>query len=100
MPLELNIPILPYSNTRFRSQASARRVFVRFVSSRLLKKGSECFDRLSTNGKCSIVSSSAPFAPSINSGRALRLSKGERWFFQQPARAFLSGLGKGFAASA
>ena len=38
----------------------------------VLRKFLECFDRLSTNGKCSIISSSAPFA--------LRLSKGERSF--------------------
>jgi len=41
--------------------------------SRLLKKASECFDTLSTNGKFSIISSAAPFA--------LSLSKGERWLF-------------------
>ena len=51
--------------------------FASRVSSReceqVAEKGSECFDRLSTNGKCSIISSSARFA--------LRLSKGGRCFF-------------------
>jgi predicted ATPase with chaperone activity len=42
-----------------------------------LKNPSECFDELSTNGKCLTISVSPPFA--------LRLSKGERWVFQQPA---------------
>jgi len=46
--------------------------------SRLRKNGSEWFDKVSTNGKCSIILNSTPFA--------LRLSKGERWVFQQPAR--------------
>jgi len=45
---------------------------------RLRKNGSEWFDKVSTNGKCSIISNSTPFA--------LRLSKGERWVFQPPAR--------------
>jgi hypothetical protein len=43
------------------------------MTSRLLKKGEECFDKLSTNGKSPTISSTAPFA--------LRPSKGERGFF-------------------
>ena len=54
--------------------------------SRLRKNSSEWFDKHSTNGKCSIISNSPPLAPSVNSGQTLRLSKGERWVFQQPAR--------------
>jgi hypothetical protein len=46
-------------------------------SSRLLKKDSECFDRLGTSVKYSIISSSASYA--------LRLSKGEPRCFHQPA---------------
>jgi hypothetical protein len=45
---------------------------------RLLKNTSECFDRLSTNGKSSTISRAAPFA--------LRFSKGERGIFQQPVK--------------
>ena len=54
--------------------------------SRLRKNGSTWFDKVSTNGKYSIIANSPPFAPSVNSGQALRLSKGERWVFQPPAR--------------
>jgi hypothetical protein len=54
--------------------------------SRLRKNSSAWFDKVSTNGKYSIIANSTPFAPSVNSGRAPRLSKGERWVFQQPAR--------------
>ena len=53
--------------------------------SRLMEKGSQCFDKLSMNGKYSIISRFSPFAPSTNSGQALRFSKGERRVFQQPA---------------
>jgi hypothetical protein len=49
------------------------------LGSRLVKESSECFDTLSTNGKYTIISSSAPFA--------LGLSKGERRVFQRPASA-------------
>jgi hypothetical protein len=45
---------------------------------RVLKKAWTCFDRLSTNGKSSAISTPDPFA--------LSLSKGERGVFQQPAR--------------
>ena len=58
-------------------------------SSRMLKKENSCFDKLSTNGKYSIISSSSPFA--------LRFSKGERWVFQQPASS-LAGTGVVFDA--
>jgi hypothetical protein len=46
--------------------------------SRVLKKAWTCFDRLSTNGKSSAISTPDPFA--------LSLSKGERGVFQQPVR--------------
>ena len=54
--------------------------------SRLRKNSSAWFDKVSTNGKYSIIANSTPFAPSVNSGQAPRLSKGERWVFQQPPR--------------
>jgi len=41
----------------------------------LLKNLLECFDRLSMNGKTPSISTIAPFV--------LRLSKDERWVFQQ-----------------
>jgi len=54
--------------------------------SRLRKNSSAWFDKVSTNGTYSIIANSTPFAPSVNSGQTPRLSKGERWVFQQPAR--------------
>jgi hypothetical protein len=53
-------------------------MFFKLHRSRLRTNGSEWFYKVSTNGKCSIISNSTPFA--------LRLSKGERWVFQPPAR--------------
>jgi hypothetical protein len=53
----------------------------------LLKNTSECFDRLSTNGKSSTISKAAPFA--------LRFSKGERGIFQQPVTFVSFGRGGG-----
>ena len=50
-------------------------------SSRLLKNPDSCFDGLSMNGKLSMDSRDTPFA--------LRLSKGERSVFQQPARTLI-----------
>jgi hypothetical protein len=50
----------------------------------LLKEGSECFDKLSMNGKYTIISN-CPFAASTNSGQALGLSKDERRVLEQPA---------------
>ena len=38
---------------------------------------------LSMNGKSPTISTAPPFVPSINSGQALRPSKGERKVFQQ-----------------
>ena len=61
-------------------------MFFKLHRSRLRKNSSEWFDKVSTNGKCSIISNSPPLAPSVNSGQALRLSKGERWVFQPPPR--------------
>jgi hypothetical protein len=46
--------------------------------SKLLQKADACFDRLSTNGKSTKISTSEPFALSV--------SKGERRVFQCPAR--------------
>jgi hypothetical protein len=40
----------------------------------LLNNPYECFDGLSMNGKFLTLSIPSPFVPSINSGRALRLS--------------------------
>jgi hypothetical protein len=49
-----------------------------YRTSRLLKNCFSCFESLSTNGKCPMISIAPPFA--------LRFSKGERRVFQQPAR--------------
>jgi hypothetical protein len=38
---------------------------------------------LSMNGKSPMISTAPPFVPSINSGRALRISKDERRISQQ-----------------
>jgi hypothetical protein len=38
---------------------------------------------LSMNGKSPMISTTPPFVPSINSGRALRISKDERRVSQQ-----------------
>jgi hypothetical protein len=59
---------------------------MKIASSRVPKKGKECFDKpvlskaegLSMNGKFSLLSILSPFVPSINSGQALSLLKGER----------------------
>jgi hypothetical protein len=45
---------------------------------RMLKKGIACFDKLSTSGSSSTISTPDPFA--------LSLSKGERRVFQHPPR--------------
>jgi hypothetical protein len=42
------------------------------------------------NGKPPMISTTPPFVPSINSGRALRLSKDERRVFQQNLYASLT----------
>jgi len=53
-------------------------------TSKRLKSGCTCFDRLTTNGKSPTLSTSAPFA--------LSLSKGEHEVFQYPTRAIITGL--------
>jgi len=49
----------------------------------LLKNPMNASTRLSMNGKSPMISEAPPFVPSSGSGRALRLSKGERRSFQQ-----------------
>jgi len=66
--------MLKVEDGRWRMEDRESSILVTRVQ-RELVDDSECFDRLSTNGKYSPISSSAPFA--------LRLSKGERWVFQQ-----------------
>jgi hypothetical protein len=47
------------------------------------EKPYECFDWLSMNGKCPIISTTPPLVPFDKLRTGLELSKDERWVFQQ-----------------
>src|SRR5919106_4418725 len=77
--------------TRTTTQAHRRIVGLCFISSRLLKKDTECFEGLSMNGIVLIISNLSPFV--------LSPSKDSQRVFQQSANCFCSSTASDFYAA-